>query len=149
MDVLALRSSENARSGHAFEHGDRLRRGDPGQRTATEHTVERVDARDIDTDHGPFRLFTYRDRLSRALHFALLRGELRRFDSLPDARLAFDSDDPRTSSFTSLTYQFGANRSLQEATGPAPDAALATSTVPALSGVTALVERSLPVISTI
>jgi 3,4-dihydroxy 2-butanone 4-phosphate synthase/GTP cyclohydrolase II len=44
-------------------------------RLATEHTVERVDARDIDTDHGPFRLFTYRDRLSRALHFALLRGD--------------------------------------------------------------------------
>ena len=43
-------------------------------RLATEHTIERVDVRDIDTDHGPFRLFTYRDRLSRALHFALLRG---------------------------------------------------------------------------
>jgi 3,4-dihydroxy 2-butanone 4-phosphate synthase/GTP cyclohydrolase II len=44
-------------------------------RLATEHTVERVDARDIDTEHGPFRLFTYRDRVSRHLHFALLRGE--------------------------------------------------------------------------
>jgi 3,4-dihydroxy 2-butanone 4-phosphate synthase/GTP cyclohydrolase II len=44
-------------------------------RLATEHTVERVDERDIDTEHGPFRLFTYRDRLSHALHFALLRGE--------------------------------------------------------------------------
>jgi len=44
-------------------------------RLATEHTVERVDMREIDTDHGPFRLFTYCDRLSRALHFALLRGE--------------------------------------------------------------------------
>lgn len=44
-------------------------------RLATEHTVERVDVREIDTAHGPFRLFTYRDRLSRALHFALLRGE--------------------------------------------------------------------------
>ncbi|MGH8033128.1 MAG: 3,4-dihydroxy-2-butanone-4-phosphate synthase [Luteimonas sp.] len=40
-----------------------------------EHTVERIDARDIDTDHGSFRLFTYRDRLSRVLHFALLRGD--------------------------------------------------------------------------
>lgn len=40
-----------------------------------EHTVERVDARAIDTVHGAFSLFTYRDRLSRALHFALLRGE--------------------------------------------------------------------------
>lgn len=44
-------------------------------RLATEHTVERVDEREIDTAHGAFRLFTYRDRLSRALHFALLRGE--------------------------------------------------------------------------
>ena len=31
-------------------------------RLATEHTVERVDERDIDTAHGPFRLVTYRDR---------------------------------------------------------------------------------------
>ena len=44
-------------------------------RLHTEHTVERVDARDIDTEHGAFRLFTYQDRLSRVLHFALLRGE--------------------------------------------------------------------------
>jgi 3,4-dihydroxy 2-butanone 4-phosphate synthase/GTP cyclohydrolase II len=43
-------------------------------RLATEHTVERVDARDIDTAHGPFRLHTYRDRLGHALHFALVRG---------------------------------------------------------------------------
>ena len=44
-------------------------------RLATEHTVERVDERAIDTEHGPFRLFTYRDRVSRQLHHALLRGE--------------------------------------------------------------------------
>jgi 3,4-dihydroxy 2-butanone 4-phosphate synthase/GTP cyclohydrolase II len=44
-------------------------------RLATEHTVERVDVREIETEHGPFRLFTYRDRLSHALHFALLRGD--------------------------------------------------------------------------
>jgi 3,4-dihydroxy 2-butanone 4-phosphate synthase/GTP cyclohydrolase II len=44
-------------------------------RLATEHTIERVDAREIDTEHGAFRLHTYRDRLSHALHFALLRGE--------------------------------------------------------------------------
>ncbi len=44
-------------------------------RLETEHTVERVDARGIDTEHGPFELVSYRDRLSRALHFALLRGE--------------------------------------------------------------------------
>ncbi|RNF84305.1 3,4-dihydroxy-2-butanone-4-phosphate synthase [Montanilutibacter psychrotolerans] len=44
-------------------------------RLATEHTVERVDTREIETDHGPFQLTSYRDRLSHALHFALLRGE--------------------------------------------------------------------------
>jgi 3,4-dihydroxy 2-butanone 4-phosphate synthase/GTP cyclohydrolase II len=44
-------------------------------RLSTEHTVERVDVRDIETEHGPFQLHTYRDRLSHGLHFALLRGE--------------------------------------------------------------------------
>jgi 3,4-dihydroxy 2-butanone 4-phosphate synthase / GTP cyclohydrolase II len=44
-------------------------------RLATEHTIERVDARDIRTEHGPFRLHTYRDRLGHGLHFALLRGD--------------------------------------------------------------------------
>ncbi|MEP6634898.1 MAG: 3,4-dihydroxy-2-butanone-4-phosphate synthase, partial [Luteimonas sp.] len=43
-------------------------------RLNTEHTIERVDAREIETEHGAFKLFTYRDRLSRALHFALQRG---------------------------------------------------------------------------
>lgn len=44
-------------------------------RLHTEHTVERVDARDIETAHGAFRLVTYRDRFSPVLHFALVRGE--------------------------------------------------------------------------
>ena len=43
-------------------------------RLETEHTVDRVDERDIDTAHGPFKLLSYRDRLSRELHFALVRG---------------------------------------------------------------------------
>ncbi len=43
-------------------------------RLATEHTVERVDARDIDTEFGPFQLVTYRDRIAHDLHFALVRG---------------------------------------------------------------------------
>jgi 3,4-dihydroxy 2-butanone 4-phosphate synthase/GTP cyclohydrolase II len=43
-------------------------------RLATEHTIERVDARDIETAHGAFRLLSYRDRLNRELHFALVRG---------------------------------------------------------------------------
>jgi len=44
-------------------------------RLSTEHTIERVDEREIETEHGPFRLHTYRDRISHGLHFALLRGQ--------------------------------------------------------------------------
>jgi len=43
-------------------------------RLATEHTVERIDERAIDTEFGPFRLVTYRDRIAHDLHFALVRG---------------------------------------------------------------------------
>ena len=43
-------------------------------RLETEHTVERIDSRPIETDHGPFVLHTYRDRLTHGLHFALTRG---------------------------------------------------------------------------
>lgn len=61
----------------AHEHGLRIGSIEDliRHRLATEHTIERVDAREIDTEHGPFLLHTYRDRLSRALHFALLRGQ--------------------------------------------------------------------------
>ncbi|WP_394764661.1 3,4-dihydroxy-2-butanone-4-phosphate synthase [Stenotrophomonas sp.] len=45
-------------------------------RLETEHTVERVDTRAVDTDHGGFVLHTWRDRLSLALHYALVRGEV-------------------------------------------------------------------------
>ena len=44
-------------------------------RLETEQTVERIAERDIETDHGPFKLFVYRDVLSHALHFALLHGQ--------------------------------------------------------------------------
>lgn len=44
-------------------------------RLQTEHTVERVDEREVETEHGPFRLLTYRDRIARDLHFALVRGQ--------------------------------------------------------------------------
>ena len=43
-------------------------------RLETEHTIERIDSREIATDHGAFVLHTYRDRLSHGLHFALQRG---------------------------------------------------------------------------
>lgn len=61
----------------AAEHG--LKIGSIEQlirhRLATEPTIERVDERAIDTGHGAFRLLTYRDRLTRELHFALALGE--------------------------------------------------------------------------
>jgi 3,4-dihydroxy 2-butanone 4-phosphate synthase/GTP cyclohydrolase II len=44
-------------------------------RLETEHTIERVDEREIATPFGAFRLVAYRDRLTHALHFALVRGE--------------------------------------------------------------------------
>lgn len=43
-------------------------------RLATEHTVERIDERAIDTEFGPFKLVAYRDRIAHDLHFALVRG---------------------------------------------------------------------------
>ena len=43
-------------------------------RLATEHTVERVDEREIQTEFGTFQLITYRDRIAHDLHFALVRG---------------------------------------------------------------------------
>lgn len=43
-------------------------------RLETEHTIERVDEREISTDHGEMRLVTYRDLVSRDLHFALVHG---------------------------------------------------------------------------
>jgi 3,4-dihydroxy 2-butanone 4-phosphate synthase/GTP cyclohydrolase II len=45
-------------------------------RLATEHTVQRVEQRDIDTPWGAFALHVYRDRLSHDLHFALVRGTI-------------------------------------------------------------------------
>lgn len=44
-------------------------------RLETEHTIERIDSREIDTDHGVFQLHTYRDRLNHGLHYALQRGQ--------------------------------------------------------------------------
>ena len=61
----------------AMQHGIRIGSIEDliRHRLATEHTIERVDARDVETAHGRFRLVTYRDRLSRELHFAMVRGQ--------------------------------------------------------------------------
>jgi 3,4-dihydroxy 2-butanone 4-phosphate synthase/GTP cyclohydrolase II len=44
-------------------------------RLATEHG-RAGGHRAIETDHGPFELQTYRDRLTRGLHYALVRGDV-------------------------------------------------------------------------
>ena len=45
-------------------------------RLETEKTIERVHESDVDTEFGPFRLVAFRDRLQRALHFALVKGRI-------------------------------------------------------------------------
>ncbi len=44
-------------------------------RLETEHTVERIESRPIDTPAGEFMLHVYRDRVDHQLHFALQKGE--------------------------------------------------------------------------
>jgi len=45
-------------------------------RLETEKTIERVHEGDVDTEFGRFRLVVFRDRLQKALHFALQRGRV-------------------------------------------------------------------------
>lgn len=63
----------------AFAAGHGLKMGSIADlirhRLCTEATVERIDEREVATGFGPFRLLTYRDRIARDLHFALVRGE--------------------------------------------------------------------------
>lgn len=45
-------------------------------RLANEHTIARMDVRQIETDYGPFDLVTYQDKISHDLHFALVCGKI-------------------------------------------------------------------------
>lgn len=45
-------------------------------RLQTENTIERVRDVEVETEFGSFRLVVYRDLVQRALHFALVRGEV-------------------------------------------------------------------------
>ncbi len=45
-------------------------------RMATEHTVERVTETMVQTEFGPFRLVSYEDRTEKAVHMAMVRGEI-------------------------------------------------------------------------
>ncbi|NND44538.1 MAG: 3,4-dihydroxy-2-butanone-4-phosphate synthase [Xanthomonadales bacterium] len=44
-------------------------------RLENEHQVECISRHEVVTDHGPFRLYTYRDHIENRLHLALMRGE--------------------------------------------------------------------------
>jgi 3,4-dihydroxy 2-butanone 4-phosphate synthase/GTP cyclohydrolase II len=46
-------------------------------RLEKERSVERIAERDIETDHGGFRLHCYEDHVNRTVHLALVRGNLR------------------------------------------------------------------------
>ena len=46
-------------------------------RAANESLVERAGEREIATPFGPFRMVVYRDKISRATHLALSRGDIR------------------------------------------------------------------------
>ncbi len=45
-------------------------------RLENEHQVECVSTHEVVTDHGPFRLYTYRDHIEHRLHLALVKGEI-------------------------------------------------------------------------
>jgi 3,4-dihydroxy 2-butanone 4-phosphate synthase/GTP cyclohydrolase II len=45
-------------------------------RLETENSVECLSTQEITTDFGPFRLFTFRDRIEHRLHLSLLKGEV-------------------------------------------------------------------------
>ena len=45
-------------------------------RLENEHKVECISTHDVTTEHGPFRLYTYRDHIENRLHLALVRGEV-------------------------------------------------------------------------
>ncbi|WP_332673479.1 bifunctional 3,4-dihydroxy-2-butanone-4-phosphate synthase/GTP cyclohydrolase II [Aromatoleum sp.] len=46
-------------------------------RSATEHLIERVAEKDVETPHGRFRLAAFEDKTSGEVHFALSHGEIR------------------------------------------------------------------------
>lgn len=45
-------------------------------RIANEHTVERTDTNVVQTEHGEFTVYTYKDSLSGSVHLAFVKGEI-------------------------------------------------------------------------
>jgi len=50
-------------------------------RLEKEHNVERIDEQIIDTEHGKFRMLCYDDHVNRAVHVALVKGDLSSTDN--------------------------------------------------------------------
>jgi 3,4-dihydroxy 2-butanone 4-phosphate synthase/GTP cyclohydrolase II len=46
-------------------------------RLETENSIECLSSQDVTTDFGPFRLYTFRDRIEHRLHLAMLKGEVK------------------------------------------------------------------------
>jgi 3,4-dihydroxy 2-butanone 4-phosphate synthase/GTP cyclohydrolase II len=51
-------------------------------RMENEHSVERLTSHEVKTDFGPFQLITYRDRIEKNLHLAMLKGEVKEDEPL-------------------------------------------------------------------
>jgi len=45
-------------------------------RLEKERSVERISEVDVETEHGPFRMYCYDDHVNRAVHVALVKGDL-------------------------------------------------------------------------
>ncbi len=46
-------------------------------RLEKEHSVERIDEQDVDTEFGPFRMHAFEDHVNSTVHLALVRGDLK------------------------------------------------------------------------
>ena len=50
-------------------------------RLEKEHNVERIDKRSVSTEHGDFTMYCYDDHVNRAVHLALVKGNLGKADA--------------------------------------------------------------------
>jgi 3,4-dihydroxy 2-butanone 4-phosphate synthase/GTP cyclohydrolase II len=50
-------------------------------RLEKERSVERIEERTIETEHGPFTMYCYDDHVNRAVHVALIKGDLGAVDT--------------------------------------------------------------------
>ena len=50
-------------------------------RLEKEHNVERIDKRAVSTEHGDFTMYCYDDHVNRAVHLALVKGDIQKADA--------------------------------------------------------------------